>query len=81
MIDSRDFERIREEVQEIMAYSMEMFDFMDIIDSANELTEEEKEWARNNLDWSVNITNAKPCVDAKKPRYYEHVGTITYVRP
>lgn len=81
MIDQRDFERIREEVQETMAHSMEMFDFEDVINNTDDLTPEEKEWAMKNLDWSVNLVALKPCKDTKKPRYYEHVGTITYVRP
>lgn len=50
-------EVIRQEVTELMANSLELFSFENIIDCSDELTPEEKEWAKENLDWSVNLVD------------------------
>ena len=48
-------ERIRQEVQETMAQSMEAFDFLRLIDETVNLTPKEKELAKRVLDWKVYI--------------------------
>jgi hypothetical protein len=54
-MDKADIEYIREKVQDAVAWSMASFTILDLIDTVDKLTEEEKEWARKHLDWQVYV--------------------------
>ena len=44
---------IQAEVTDLMANSMTCFSFEDIIDCSDDLTDEEKAWAKEHLDWEI----------------------------
>lgn len=52
MKNRMDAEYIRQKVETAMGYSLESFNFENIID-CTELSEEDKEWAKQNLSWGV----------------------------
>lgn len=54
-MDKANAEYIREEVEDLVSFSMSIFSFEDIIDASDKLTPDEKEWAKTHLDWSVKI--------------------------
>lgn len=58
--DFGDFEILEEtkayilaEVRELMKWNMEAFPLEWIIDQSEELTEEEKQWAKDHLGWKI----------------------------
>jgi hypothetical protein len=51
-------EYIREEVSDLFDFSLEAFNFYDIIDCSKKLTDEEKEWAKEHLDWKIYILDS-----------------------
>ena len=55
MINKDEQEVIRKEVSDAMAASMEMFGFHELIDECDGITDEQKRWAKSNLDWRVVV--------------------------
>jgi hypothetical protein len=76
-MDPRDFEYIREKVEDSMGFSMDSFGFDQIINITDDLSIEEKEWAKKHLSWSVNIEPPPPCGGKESPQYYEEVLLAT----
>jgi hypothetical protein len=50
-------DNIRIEIQELLDNSMEMFGIPEIVECSNNLTQEEKEWAKKNLAAVIVITD------------------------
>ena len=47
-------EYIREKVQESLGHSFASYSFLDVIDDT-EISDDEREWAKEHLDWTVVI--------------------------
>jgi hypothetical protein len=54
-MDKANAEYIREEVSDLFGFSLDAFNFDDIIDCSDKLTEKEKKWAKEHLDWKIYI--------------------------
>jgi hypothetical protein len=54
-IDKANTEYIVDHVTDLFSYSLSSFSFEDIIGCSDKLTDEEKEWAKENLDWKIYI--------------------------
>jgi len=54
-MDEANAEYIREEVSDLFGFSLDAFSFNEIVDCSDKLTEAEKEWAKEHLDWKIYI--------------------------
>lgn len=48
-----DAKHVQQEVTNAFAFALESFGFEHIVDNTDTLTDEEKAWAKENLDWGI----------------------------
>jgi len=54
-MDKQNVEYIREEVERLFGFSLDGFGMDEIIECSEKLTPDEKEWAKEHIDWKIYI--------------------------